>query len=40
VRAYNTRVRTFPSNLVAAVFRFRPREFFELREAVTPPVAG
>jgi LemA protein len=40
VRAYNTRVRTFPSNLVAAVFRFRPREFFELREAVRPPVAG
>jgi LemA protein len=38
VRAYNTRVRTFPSNLVAAVFRFRAREFFELRESA--PVGG
>ena len=34
VRAYNTRVGTFPSNLVAGAFRFRPREFFELREPV------
>jgi LemA protein len=34
VRAYNTRVGTFPSNLVAGVFGFRPREFFELREPV------
>ena len=40
VRAHNTRVHTFPSNLVAAAFRFGPREFFELREAVTPPVGG
>jgi LemA protein len=40
VRAYNTRVGTFPSNLVAAVFRFRPREFFELSERVAGPVAG
>jgi LemA protein len=38
VRAYNTRVGTFPSNLVAAVFRFPPREFFEL--AGSQPVAG
>jgi LemA protein len=30
VRAYNTRVRTFPSNLIAATFRFRVRDFFEL----------
>ncbi len=37
VRAYNTRVRTFPSNLVAAVFGFRPREFFELSQG---PVGG
>jgi LemA protein len=34
VRAYNTRVGTFPSNLVAAVFRFRARDFFELRQPV------
>jgi LemA protein len=32
VRAYNTRVRTFPSNLVAATFRFRTRDFFELSD--------
>ena len=41
VRAYNTRVRTFPSNLVAAGFGFEPREFFELHDqaaALPPPV--
>ena len=32
VRAYNTRVQTFPSNLVAATFGFDLRDFFELRE--------
>ena len=32
VRAYNTRVKTFPSMVVAAVFRFRLREFFEIRD--------
>jgi LemA protein len=32
VRFYNTRVRTFPSLLVARLFSFRPRDFFELRE--------
>jgi LemA protein len=32
VRAYNTRVKTFPSNLVAATFRFRTRDFFELSD--------
>jgi LemA protein len=32
VRAYNTRVRTFPSNLVAAMFGFTARDFFELRD--------
>jgi LemA protein len=31
VRSYNTRVQTFPSNLVAAAFRFRRRDFFELQ---------
>jgi LemA protein len=40
VRAYNTRVRTFPSNLVAAMFRFRLREFFEIRDQVTAAVPG
>ena len=32
VRAYNTRVSTFPSNLVAAAFHFSLRQFFELRD--------
>jgi LemA protein len=35
VRSYNTRVQTFPANLVAAAFRFRARDFFELRDPVT-----
>ena len=30
VRAYNTRIVTFPSNLVASAFHFTQREFFEL----------
>lgn len=29
VRAYNTRVRTFPSNLIASLFKFVSKEFFE-----------
>lgn len=33
VRAYNTRVATFPSNLVAAMFGFKAREFFEITDA-------
>jgi LemA protein len=32
VRAYNTRVATFPSNIVASLFSFRPRDFFELTD--------
>ena len=32
VRAVNTRIGTFPSNVVAAAFRFRRREFFELTD--------
>lgn len=41
VRALNTRVRTFPSNLVASMFGFELRDFFELRDptaAQTPSV--
>ncbi len=34
VRAYNTRVRTFPSNLVASAGGFTERDFFELRDGV------
>ena len=35
VRALNTRVRTFPSNLVASVFGFTTRDFFELSDPAT-----
>jgi LemA protein len=34
VRAYNTRVRTFPSNLIAGMFHFATRDFFELEDPV------
>jgi LemA protein len=40
VRSYNTRVRTVPSNLVAAMFGFRPRDFFELEERAKASVPG
>jgi LemA protein len=32
VGAYNTRVATFPSNAIAAMFHFEPRQFFELSD--------
>jgi LemA protein len=32
VRAYNTRVATFPSNIVAGTFGFESRQFFELTD--------
>ena len=32
VRAYNTRVATFPSNAVAGMFKFARRDFFELTD--------
>ena len=42
VRALNTRVRTFPSNVVASMFSFRTKEFFELSDpaAAQTPVVG
>jgi LemA protein len=33
VRAYNTRVATFPSNVVAGMFGFARRSFFEITDA-------
>jgi LemA protein len=41
VRALNTRVRTFPSNLVASMFGFTTRDFFELADpaVAVPPAA-
>lgn len=40
VRAYNTRVGTFPSNVVAGLFGFERRDFFELHDAVARQVPG
>lgn len=33
VLTYNTQVQSFPTNLIALVFRFKARDFFELKEA-------
>ena len=39
VRDLNTSIETFPSNLIANMFKFEPREFFELEEvAAKEPV--
>lgn len=40
VRAYNTRVGTFPSNVVAGMFDFERRDFFELRDPVARQAPG
>ncbi len=42
VRALNTRVRVFPSNLVASAFSIREATFFEIEQAVraVPNMAG
>lgn len=33
VRDLNTKIQTFPSNIIAGMFKFESREFFELTEA-------
>ena len=38
VRSYDTRVRTFPSNVVAGLFRFPARDFFELHDQASAAV--
>ena len=41
VRNYNIRVESFPSNIVAGIFGFKPEEFFEITLATerrTPAV--
>jgi LemA protein len=40
VRSYNTRVRTIPSNLVAALFGFRAEDFFEVDDPATASAPG
>jgi LemA protein len=42
VRDLNTSIQVFPSNIIAGMFRFEPKEFFELEgkdEAAREPVA-
>jgi len=34
VRAYNTRVQSVPSNIIAGMFKFQPEQYFEIDEAV------
>jgi LemA protein len=34
VRAFNTRVQSFPSNLIAGMFRFQAEQYFEIDEAI------
>ncbi len=34
VRAYNTRVQSVPSNIIAGMFKFKPEQYFEIDEAV------
>jgi LemA protein len=39
VMAFNNKVQTFPSNIVAGAFGFKEREYFEIPEGETEPVA-
>ena len=39
VMTYNNACQQFPSNIVAGMFTFTPREFFETEEATTAPPA-
>ena len=34
VRAYDTRVQSFPSNIIAGMFRFQAEQYFEIDEAI------
>jgi len=39
VRSYNTRIQSFPTNLLAGGFGFRAREYFEAEDTSRGPVA-
>jgi LemA protein len=39
VMTYNTAIQVFPSNIVANIFGFGEREYFEIEEAAREPVA-
>ncbi len=34
----NTKIESFPSNIVAKIFKFQPAEFFEMAEAEKEPI--
>jgi LemA protein len=38
VLSYNNKVQQFPSRIIAGMFNFTPREFFQVEEAATGPV--
>ncbi|MEM4390187.1 MAG: LemA family protein [Candidatus Micrarchaeia archaeon] len=38
VLEFNNKCQTFPSSIVAALFGFRPREYFQIEEAARAPV--
>ena len=40
VGAFNTRIATFPSNVVARLFHFEPKQFFELTDPVARLAPG
>ncbi|HWS46809.1 MAG TPA: LemA family protein [Acidimicrobiia bacterium] len=35
VQKYNTKIQTFPTNTIAGMFNFRPRDFFEAEQGAT-----
>lgn len=37
---FNTRIHLFPQSILAAIFGFRPREFFEAQDAQSNPVVS
>ncbi len=39
VRDFNTKIQSFPTNILAGMFGFQPRQFFETTEADREPVA-
>ena len=38
VVAYNTKIQTVPTNIVAGIFSFKERDYFEIKEAEKKPV--
>ena len=39
VRAYNTKIQSFPTNILAKRFKFAQREYFEVAETERGPVS-